>query len=1219
MKTHILGQYNRTIFYTYLAVLALALGTSLWVLNKNRSESLADRFQQVKTHEHQVEILLDSGVRAVASMRQYATKHMSLAEAPRVDLLLSYYSYNDIEQGFEIIPNVKEELKELFEVGMISGSGNLERRSKQYYREMDMLFEMNLSFPVAMEMVPDAARVYYLSVNEFIGVYPWPGDDYGFAKDLYKSPAFLAATPQANVEREVFWTDAYLDDAGKGLMTTVGVPLYIEGKFYGTIAIDITLSSLSKELMPQSNLIGSMLLLDKKQQILAQSRGVENESGAVIEELYAQLPPGLQEYSMERLFEATEGELLNGYYIQAIELVNAPFKMIYFESENELFGESWRQFVVSLVSIMLALSILISVVHWLANKSFIGPASKLMLYLESCAKEPVAPPPGISKGWRPFFILIHRIFTENKSYTLRLAEDNRQLDIQVAQRTEKLRETTKKREHEYALLRSLIDSIPDVIFYKDTQGNYLGCNKAAINLFGVDEQGLVGRKSHEFLSADLAQKLHQDDSKVMVEGQTVTLQQSLDSHDDTLLWQTQKTPYTGVDGELLGIIGVARDITQEHRAAEKLRRSEERYYMAMDAVEEGLWDWYLDSDALQCNPAYFTMLGYQPSKVLPSWQGFRALVHKDDWMQTAAKINEHLTNPTLAYEHEFRMKAQDGHYEWILARGSVVEYDNNNQPLRMLGTHKNITKRKEFEVKILEAKQEAEAANRYKSEFLANMSHEIRTPMNGVMGMIQLAQQTELDHQQSDYLNKAHSSANSLLHIINDILDFSKIEAGKLELEQVPFKLEDVLDAVVNVNVLAAQTRQLELILDPPNLPLTLLGDPLRLNQILTNVVSNAVKFTTNGFVELSCAIESQTASQVKLQFSVTDTGVGIESSKLPMLFKAFSQADGSTTREYGGSGLGLSISQHLVEMMGGQFKVDSVLGEGSCFSFCIDFELEQQEQHSPWALSKLIDNSSVLLIEPCRRARDCYQKMLTRIGFEVTSVDNLSQALALVDKPMQFQATLVDWTASEGKNTEKLAQLTSKSSESLIFLMASYGDDVMKDLAIKQQITGILSKPLSPAVVMEQVSKFLKQRTESVVVKTLPKIEAKGHLLLADDNVINQQVAKGLLESQGYKIDLAANGQEAVAAALSNDYQLVLMDIQMPVMDGLEAARIIRKTYSGRQLPIVAMTAHAMTGDREKSINAGMNDHITKPLVLKEMFETIARCIGEAEKSLRP
>ena len=184
MKTHILGRYNRTIMYTYFAVRALALGASLWGFNKSRVESFAERFQQVKVHEHQVELLLDSGLRAVNSMRKYAVKHMSLAEAPRVDLLLSYYSYNDIEQGFEIIPNVKEEFKDLFEVGMISGSGNLERRSQQYYREMDMLFEMNLSFPVAMEMVPDAAWVYYLSVNEFIGVYPWPGDDYGVSKDV---------------------------------------------------------------------------------------------------------------------------------------------------------------------------------------------------------------------------------------------------------------------------------------------------------------------------------------------------------------------------------------------------------------------------------------------------------------------------------------------------------------------------------------------------------------------------------------------------------------------------------------------------------------------------------------------------------------------------------------------------------------------------------------------------------------------------------------------------------------------------------------------------------------------------------------------------------------------------------------------------------------------------------------------------------------------------
>ena len=1214
MKTNILGQYNRTIFYTYLAVLAFALAGSLWVLNKNRSESLVDRFQQVKIHEHQVELLLDSGLRAVSSMRQYANKHMSLAEAPRVELLLSYYSYNDIEQGFEIIPNVKEELKALFEVGMISGSGNLEHRSKQYYREMDMLFEMNLSFPVAMEMVPDAARVYYLSLNEFIGVYPWPGDDYGFSKDLYQSPAFLNSTPQANPYRRVYWTNAYLDDAGKGLMTTVGIPLYVDQNFYGTIAIDITLSSLSKELMPKSNLLGSMLLLDSKEQILARSHGVENESSDVIETLASHLPPELQQYSMNRLFDATEGELLNGYYVQAVELVNAPFKLIYFEAEDEVFGESWRQFVISLVSIMLALSILISVVHWLANKSFIGPASKLMLHLESCAKEPIAPPSDISIGWRPFFVLISRIFSENKNYTLQLAEDNRQLDIQVAQRTEKLRETTKQREHEYALLRSLIDSIPDVIYFKDTKGLYLGCNQAAVKLFSIDEQGLIGRTSHDFLNDDLAQKLHQDDSKVMEAGQTVTLQQTLDSNDESRLWQTQKTPYRGIDGELLGIIGVAREITKEHQAAEKLRRSEERYYLAMDAVEEGLWDWYINTDELHCNPAYFTMLGYQPAEKLPSWQGFRALVHPDDWPLVAQKINEHLADPKVPYEHEFRMKSLTGSFEWILARGSVVEYDDG-QPLRMLGTHKNITKRKEFEVKIVEAKQEAEAANRYKSEFLANMSHEIRTPMNGIMGMIQLALQTGLDNQQSDYLNKAHSSANSLLHIINDILDFSKIEAGKLELENVPFKLEEVLDAVVHVNVLAAQDKQLDLILHGPNTPLMLKGDPLRLNQILTNLVSNAVKFTASGFVEIHCFIVEQSNQRVSLKFSVTDSGVGIDQQKMSKLFKPFSQADGSTTREYGGSGLGLSISQHLAQMMGGEFKVSSELGEGSCFAFTLGFDLELQQLPQPWQLPPTIKQSSVLLIEPNERARGCDELMLAQLGFAVMSCPSIMQAIALVNEGNHYQTILVDWSKSHSKNNELLQQLIKTANESFIFLMVSYGDDVLKDQSLQHRVKGIFSKPLSPVGVMQQVSQLLKPaRVKEVNTKT-PVIESKGLLLLVDDNIINQQVAKGLLESQGYQVDLASNGQEAVDAVDTKDYQAVLMDIQMPVMDGLAATELIRHRYSAVQLPIIAMTAHAMTGDREKSLAAGMNDHITKPLVLKEMFETIARCISEKEE----
>ncbi|MDP2559611.1 response regulator [Psychrobium sp. 1_MG-2023] len=1208
MKTNILSQYNKTIFYTYFAVLALALVASLWVLNKNRNEALAERFGQIKTHEHQVELLLDSGVRAVTSLNQYAIKHLSLAEAPRIELLLSYYyySYNSIDKVFEIVPNVKEEVQDKFEMGMITGAGDLKQRSNEYYREMDMLFEMNLSFPVAMEMVPDAAWVYYLSANDFIGIYPWPGDGYAFSDNTYNNPAYQGAVESNNPERSVYWTDAYIDKAGKGLMTTVGVPLYVDNQFYGAIAIDITLSSLSEELMPLSGLNGQMMLLDKKQQIMAQSSGIENASTQEVQPLVDSLPQALKNISTDELFNMTEGRLVNGYYIQAVPLVNAPFKLIYFEPQSELFANSWRQFVMSLVSIMLALSILVSVVHWLANQSFIGPASKLMLHLEECAKEPVEPPKGISEGWQPFFVLISRIFSENKNYTLQLAEDNRQLDIQVAQRTEKLRETTQQREHEYALLRSLIDSIPDVIFYKNTKGEFLGCNKAAHQMFGASEEELLGKRLHDLVTPALAKQLQHDDDLVIKKRKTVTVQQQLMLQSNDKLWQTQKTPYTGIDGELLGLIGVARDITQEHEAAEKLRRSEERYSLAMDAVEEGLWDWHINTDELHCNPAYFTMLGYKPSDVLPSWHGFRRLVHKSDWSGVAEKLNIHLADPHQPYEQEFRMLAQDGSYQWVLARGSVVEYDDLNQPTRMLGTHKNITKRKEFEREIVAAKQDAEMANRYKSEFLANMSHEIRTPMNGIMGMIQLALQTKLDHQQHDYLDKARNSAHSLLHIINDILDFSKIEAGKMELEQVAFNLEDVLDAVINVNVIAAQNKHLELLLISPNAPMSLIGDSLRLTQVLTNIVSNAVKFTNDGFVELNCHVVERSHERVRLEFSVRDTGIGIDEEKLPTLFSAFSQADGSTTREFGGSGLGLSISEHLVQMMGGEFSVESHLNEGSKFSFTIDFDIENQQQQLPWLLPSKLQSAPLLLVEHCERTAQVYQHLLEKLGFKVTTVTNPSGV-----EQTDYHVVLLDWSIEQ--DIEALKILSQQQPQAVIFLLVNYGDDAMKSPQIADIVDGIFSKPLSPLDVIKRVTQYMEQRPVEVP-KQEPEILSKGSILLVDDNIINQQVAKGLLESQAYEVELASNGQEAVDAVMAKQYQVVLMDIQMPVMDGLTAAQEIRKVYNMHELPIIAMTAHAMTGDREKSLAAGMNDHITKPLVLKEMFDTISRCIDESD-----
>ena len=1214
MKTNLLSKYNKTVLYTYFAVLAMTIVTSLWVLSKNRNEAIAERFSQIKSHEHQVELLLDSGVRAVTSLNQYATKHLSLAEAPRIDLLLSYYyySYNSIDKVFEIVPNIQEDLQDKFqfEIGLISGTGNLERRSNQYYREMDMLFEMNLSFPVAMEMVPDAAWVYYLSANDFIGVYPWPGDDYAYNTSSQQGSVYQSALPKNNPNRNIYWTDAYTDKAGKGLMTTVGAPLYIGNRFYGALAIDITLSSLSKELLPQSDLNGHMMLMDQKNQIMAYSETLENIPTESIELVEKYLPDELKSINSDTLFNMTTGQLINGYYVQVIQLVNAPFKLIYFEKETDLFSESWRQFIVTLGSIMLALSILLSVVHWLAKQSFIGPASRLMVHLEDCAKEPIPAPDNMSQAWLPFFSLISKAFSENKTYTQQLAEDNRQLDLQVAQRTESLRQTTKQREHEYALLRSLIDSIPDVIFYKNTQGQYLGCNTAAQELFQASESEVIGKYSEDFLDVDLAKKLQLNDHKVVNARRTVTMQQDVILDDEHKLLETVKTPYTDMDGELLGLIGIVRDITKEHEAAEQLRYSEERYALAMDAVEEGLWDWQIDTDVLHCNSAYFTMLGYQPNEMQPSWQEFKRLVHPDDWECLSDKLNQHISTPTVSYVHEFRMLDVNGDYEWIIARGSVVEYNDDSKATRFLGTHKNITKRKDRERELIAAKHDAEMANRYKSEFLANMSHEIRTPMNGIMGMIQLALRTELDNQQHDYLDKAFNSSNSLLLIINDILDFSKIEAGKFELESLPFNLEDVLDAVINVNIITAQDKGLEFILNAPTTPLRVIGDGLRLNQILTNLASNAVKFTTNGFVELGCEIINKTNESVSLEFSVRDSGIGIEKSKRGNLFKAFSQADGSITREFGGSGLGLSISQHLVNMMGGEFVLESLINEGSCFKFKINLALDMDSSNELWTLPEEIKDTDLLLIANNKQANECYQRMLPELGFNLNQFNTIEQAL---ETSLQPQVILIDWVHES--NEQKVKKLTDKFPKAMIFFMANYGDDIMKLPAINNIATGVFSKPLSLSNMMMRIKQYLKKLPKKEMIKTASEV-GKGCLLLVDDNAINQQVAKGLLESQGYDVDLADNGQLAVDATFKKDYDVVLMDIQMPVMDGLTAAKEIRLRFNDAQLPIIAMTAHAMSGDKEKSLTAGMNAHITKPLALKELFDTVNECIEYSKQN---
>jgi PAS domain S-box-containing protein len=805
---------------------------------------------------------------------------------------------------------------------------------------------------------------------------------------------------------------------------------------------------------------------------------------------------------------------------------------------------------------------------------------------------------------------------------------------------------------ESSKLTMAVEQSATPIFITDVNGVIEYANTVFLEVAGFSEEEVIGQTPRIMKSGQMSADFYQTLWKTILSGEPISAVVT-NMKKNGQLWYYEQTikPLIDAKGNITNFLSTGKDITAQIKLEKILMDSEERFRMLFEESPIALWEedfsgvkQYIDGlqrsgipdlrkhfdqhpeeiekilrlvRIVDINQAVLTLTGAEDrSELFEKLPSLASEKEMEVWKEQFIALGEGKTR----IEIESSLKTIQGELKNTIIRTSIPDGYLHTW-MRVLVSMNDISELKEIEADLRVAKIQAEQATKIKAAFLANMSHEIRTPLNAVVGMASLLIDTALDQEQQDYLNTIRASTDTLLATINDILDFSKIEAGKIDLEERPFHLGELVEASLDLLAPKAATKQIELAyIIADNVPQYLIGDETHLRQILANLLSNAVKFTDQGEVVVDISSQALGNERYKIHIAVRDTGIGIPPDRMDRMFKSFSQVDASTTRKYGGTGLGLVISQQLAGLMGGEIWAESELGSGSTFHFTIPLQAQITPDRRASDLEQIdLSGKRILIVDDNATNRLILKQYAGKWGLLATEACSANQALELVDHGHHFDIVILDYQmpGMDGCALAKeLRENPATKSMPMIMLSSLGNQKPCKEMV--EQFSAFLNKPIKPSQLLDVLVAVLAGKpieSQKKVVSTQfdfdPEMGVRTPLkmLLVEDNLVNQKVATKLLKKFGFEVDMASNGVDAVQLLEKQSYDVVFMDIQMPEMDGEEATKLIRQDQSAKEQPwIIAMTAHALEGDREHFLSSGMDDYISKPLNVVELRRVLER-----------